>query len=536
MVQHSEPHLVLWQEEKIGNVLQEACNVSGARTVSISELTSHESISSAVDVSSSELGEVYAKDSAMIMYTSGSTGTPKGILLAHEGLRNWVEAALHLFEIGRDETFLQQTSCSFDMCFVQIFLALCSGGLLCLTPTKLRADATFITEAIATENITFTGATPSEYSNWHRYGDHRALSQSLSHWRTALTGGEATTYATLELFSSLAGSGDYGNGPRFFNVYGPTETTIGATGTELEYFGDFKSAEIHVGKPLAGCLVYVMDERLQPVPVGIQGEIVIGGAGVARGYLKNQELSSERFVPNPLVPQHYRAKGWTKMHRTGDIGRWREDGALLIEGRKSGDTQIKLRGLRIDLAEIENSILRESQNTLAQVVVSVRHSTQPSVQFNEGFLVAHVKFQPGVFPSRGEQQAFLNELLARLPLPQYMRPAAAFPVENLPMMISGKLNRKAVADLPLEQEGSSSLAYLQRVTDNRPLTKTEARLKDLWEACISDDISKQYAFEPNTDFFHVGGNSTLLLKLQYDIRRNFDVSLTLLDMFQYSTL
>ncbi|EFQ91360.1 hypothetical protein PTT_11796, partial [Pyrenophora teres f. teres 0-1] len=495
-----------------------------------------EGADAAVDASPSELGEVYAKDSAMILYTSGSTGTPKGILLLHEGLRNWVEAALHLFDIGIDQIVLQQTSCSFDMCFVQVFLALCSGGLLCLVPSGSSANATFITEAIAAEGITFTGATPTEYSNWYRYGDHKALLRSTSHWRTAMTGGEATTHATLEIFASLAKQVDHGNTPRLFNVYGPTETTVGATGTELSYLGDFKSANISAGKPLAGYLVYVMDTHLQPVPVGIQGEIVIGGAGVARGYLNDQDLSSERFVSNALVPENYHARGWTTMHRTGDLGRWCEDGTLLVEGRKSGDTQIKLRGLRIDLAEIENSMVKESQNALAQVVVSLRQSTTSSNQSDEGFLVAHAKFQPIAPFSRGEQQEFLNNILIRLPLPQYMRPAAAFVVDGFPMMLSGKLDRKAVAQLPLEQEHCSSLAHPQSVTNNKPLTKAEAQLKRLWELCLSMEISKQYRIDSNSDFFHVGGNSTLMLQLQYHICKEFGVSLTFLDLFQHTTL
>ncbi|KAE8853019.1 hypothetical protein HRS9122_00011 [Pyrenophora teres f. teres] len=536
ILQHSEASFVLRQEEEFNDRLQEVCNASGARAMTISELMTQEGADAAVDASPSELGEVYAKDSAMILYTSGSTGTPKGILLLHEGLRNWVEAALHLFDIGIDQIVLQQTSCSFDMCFVQVFLALCSGGLLCLVPSGSSANATFITEAIAAEGITFTGATPTEYSNWYRYGDHKALLRSTSHWRTAMTGGEATTHATLEIFASLAKQVDHGNTPRLFNVYGPTETTVGATGTELSYLGDFKSANISAGKPLAGYLVYVMDTHLQPVPVGIQGEIVIGGAGVARGYLNDQDLSSERFVSNALVPENYHARGWTTMHRTGDLGRWCEDGTLLVEGRKSGDTQIKLRGLRIDLAEIENSMVKESQNALAQVVVSLRQSTTSSNQSDEGFLVAHAKFQPIAPFSRGEQQEFLNNILIRLPLPQYMRPAAAFVVDGFPMMLSGKLDRKAVAQLPLEQEHCSSLAHPQSVTNNKPLTKAEAQLKRLWELCLSMEISKQYRIDSNSDFFHVGGNSTLMLQLQYHICKEFGVSLTFLDLFQHTTL
>ncbi|KAL7772833.1 hypothetical protein CFE70_002796 [Pyrenophora teres f. teres 0-1] len=503
ILQHSEASFVLRQEEEFNDRLQEVCNASGARAMTISELMTQEGADAAVDASPSELGEVYAKDSAMILYTSGSTGTPKGILLLHEGLRNWVEAALHLFDI---------------------------------VPSGSSANATFITEAIAAEGITFTGATPTEYSNWYRYGDHKALLRSTSHWRTAMTGGEATTHATLEIFASLAKQVDHGNTPRLFNVYGPTETTVGATGTELSYLGDFKSANISAGKPLAGYLVYVMDTHLQPVPVGIQGEIVIGGAGVARGYLNDQDLSSERFVSNALVPENYHARGWTTMHRTGDLGRWCEDGTLLVEGRKSGDTQIKLRGLRIDLAEIENSMVKESQNALAQVVVSLRQSTTSSNQSDEGFLVAHAKFQPIAPFSRGEQQEFLNNILIRLPLPQYMRPAAAFVVDGFPMMLSGKLDRKAVAQLPLEQEHCSSLAHPQSVTNNKPLTKAEAQLKRLWELCLSMEISKQYRIDSNSDFFHVGGNSTLMLQLQYHICKEFGVSLTFLDLFQHTTL
>ncbi|KAH5436290.1 hypothetical protein HBI47_076740 [Parastagonospora nodorum] len=263
-----------------------------------------------------------------------------------------------------------------------------------------------------------------------------------------------------------------------------------------------------------------MDDNLQPVPVGVQGEIVIGGAGVGGGYLKNPALSSQGFIPKIRDPQSHRTRGWNMMHRTGDVGRWRKDGNLLVQGRKSGDTQIKLRGLRIDLAEVENSMLKESQAMLEQVVVSVRYPTQPRAQSGRGFLVAHVKFRPNVLASRGEQQTFLNKALARLSLPRYMRPATAFPVEHFPMLVSGKLDRKAVAKLPLEQERLSSVGNTQTVSDT----------------CTSREISKQYTIDSDTDFFHVCGNSTLLLKLQYDIQMEFGVSLSALEMFENTTL
>ncbi|KAH3953011.1 hypothetical protein HBH53_041200 [Parastagonospora nodorum] len=183
IVHHCEPRFVLRQGETIDNMVQEAFNASGARIASMSELTYCKNAGKVIEPDFSGLGDVYAKDPAMILYTSGSTGTPKGIILQHEGLRNWIEAVMQLFEfeIGRDEVILQQASPSFDMCFAQMLVGICSGGLLCLVAREFSADAKFLTKAIANERITFTSATPSEYLNWLHYGDRKALSQSLPH-------------------------------------------------------------------------------------------------------------------------------------------------------------------------------------------------------------------------------------------------------------------------------------------------------------------------------------------------------------------
>lgn len=506
IVKHSEPRLIISQEHsELDQSLLETGISSMARIATISQLIHHNRSGIIVNGPCVEMPSIQGGDAAVVFYTSGSTGAPKGIIIHHGGLKNWTEAALLLFGTEKGGKFLQQTSCSFDMCFVQAFLALCSGGLLCLVPTRHRADATFITKMIAEENISFTGATPSEYANWHRYGDRTALAQNLPHWRTALAGGEPTTYGTLELFSSLAKLSASGARPRFFNVYGPTETTAGAVGTELDYSGDIKSVRITVGKPLSGYLAYILDANLQPVPVGVQGEIVIGGAGVAHGYVKDPELSSQRFLPNPLAPESYRARGWNTMHRTGDVGRWLEDGTMVIEGRKAGDTQIKLRGLRIDLAEVEHSMLQESDGALAQVVVTPRQMVHPSSpQEDNRVLVAFAKFMTDAYPTQDEQQAFLNELIARLQLPQYMRPAVAFPVSELPMLISGKLDRKAVAELPLNRGSQPVPQQPSASIDDCLLTGTESKLKDIWIACLSTEVSKQYTIGPSTDFFHIG--------------------------------
>ncbi|KXS94018.1 hypothetical protein AC578_8117 [Pseudocercospora eumusae] len=536
ILQHSKPGLLLAQSTLVADSLLRTCVASKTQVLIISELLcGHMNL---VDLDSGQFAweQIQAKDPAIILYTSGSTGTPKGIVLRHEGLRNWTEAAIDHLDITRGDVVLQQTSCSFDFCFIQMFLALCSGGLLCIVPTASRADATFITRTIEGERITFTGATPTEYSNWHHYGDHAALSRSLLHWRTALSGGEPVPTSMLHLFASLRASASGQNGPRLFNGYGPTETTASATGTELYYHGEIEQSSISVGRPLPGYLVYVVDEQLQPVPVGCLGEIVIGGAGVAECYLHDQELTSQRFMVDQLAPQTYRNRGWTMMHRTGDLGRWTRAGTLLVEGRKSGDTQIKLRGLRIDLAEIEHCMLKDARGMLDHVVVSLRSSGFPSPQPHEEFLVAHVKFRSDVLLSADGQKGFLDELLRHLSLPSYMRPAAAIAVKYLPMMNSGKLDRKALAALPLEQEDSSRPGRLPDPDHGIALNETEQRLKRLWELCISGGLAKQHSILPSTDFFHVGGNSTLLLKLRSEIQKEFNVSLQLLDMFKHTTL
>ncbi|KAF2218978.1 AMP-binding enzyme [Elsinoe ampelina] len=454
-----------------------------------------------------------AEDPAMILYSSGSTGVPKGIVLKHGGLRNWAEFMPDLYRSGQRDTVLTQSSCGFDMSYLQAFFALCHGGTVCICPRTLRVDAKAITNIIADEGVTVTCAVPSEYTNWLRFGDPEALARCTK-WRTAMCGGEPGTNVVLELQASL--------GPqprsRFFHIYGPTEITFITTESPA------------VGGPFPNYSVYVLDEQLKPVPPGVQGEIYVGGAGVATGYLENANLTAEKFFSDPFAPPSFVANGWTTMHQTGDNGRWREDGGLLIEGRKAGDTQHKLRGLRIDLQEIEHVILQESQGLLSDAVVSV---LRPSAQRPE-FLVAHVRFDPTLNLLDAPRKQLLDKLSSGLPLPQYMWPAVIVPINELPFTASGKLDRRAVAALPLPDS-------LQR--DNKPsdddlitLTETESQLKQLWEEIISRDITKLHRIGPDTDFFRVGGTSLLLLRLQAQIRQKFGLVIPFVELFESSTL
>lgn len=445
-------------------------------------------------------------------------------------MSNWAEfVAPCYFDGNGPGTVLQQTSIGFDIAYLQVFVALCYGGTLCIVPRAKRVDPSAITSIIADENVNMTAGVPSELMNWLQYGNREALARSTQ-WRTICMGGEAVTIALLELQALLGPKPS----PRFFHIYGPTETTITATSAEVFYERE-TSEPLCVGKPFPNYTSYVLDEQLRPLPPGIQGEVCFGGAGVAAGYLGNETLTADKFVDDAFAPTSFKSRGWSTLHRTGDKGRWRKDGTgLQIEGRRTGDTQHKLRGFRIDLQEVEKVMLKEAGGVLNQVVVTVRRKEPDSPEF----LVAHAQFHPShYYEDPHSEQLFLNSIASRLPLPQYMRPSITLPLKDLPVTTSGKLNRRAFAAIPLPENSKFSDHGIGGVdTSAIDLTVTEAWLKEMWERVISKDIISTHQIVTDTDFFHVGGTSMLLLRLQAEIRQKFDFQVPLVQMFASSTL
>ena len=264
---------------------------------------------------------------------------------------------------------------------------------------------------------------------------------------------------------------------------------------------------------------YILDEDSGPVPFGWVGEICVGGSAVSSGYLGNSALTKSKFIPDLISQARNQtlSAGRGTIYRTGDKGRMLSDGSIEYHGRIDGDSQIKLRGIRIELDDIASSILRSSDKLIVNTAVILREE-------GEKFLIAYVVFDPDKAPDRKEQ--YLKQLLLKLPLPVYMRPAVAIPLDRLPMNASGKLDTKLLKILPLPQIRESE-------DDFGNLTEAESELKAIWE-----DILPHTGIEigKSSNFFSVGGNSLLLLALQAEILKVFEKNVSLPELFQSSTL
>lgn len=464
---------------------------------------------STLPASSSRHFQIKAEPDAIaaVIFTSGSTGTPKGICLSHASLRNNLELATHQFDYKEGaEVTLGQCAFSFDMSLAQTFTTLCNGGTLVVVPKHLRGDSVALANLIATEAVTWTQATPSEYISWIQHG-HETLKKSS--WRFACAGGEKVTPALMECFRSLEN-----NDLVLCDAYGPAEITFSCNSSVVPYNSAKPKHESLATWP--NYAIYILDQDFYPLPVDVPGEVYIAGAGLGLGYLQNRNLTDERFIRNPYASPWFKSQGWLNMHRTGDRGRLAPNGSLLVEGRIDGDTQIKLRGIRIDLRDIEAAIVQTSAGKIIDAAVSARE------QSSSAFLVAHVvlKYE--------EDAAYLQQLQARLPLPQYMKPSILVPIDKLPTNDSGKLDRKALA--ALHARGPT------RATSLEKLTSAQAEMKALWAEVIPGELSGSHDIGPKTDFFHVGGTSLLLVNLQSLLMQKYVNAPPLHKLFEASTL
>ncbi|KAJ5429570.1 hybrid PKS-NRPS biosynthetic cluster [Penicillium cf. griseofulvum] len=456
---------------------------------------------------------------SFLFYTSGSTGAPKGILLTQQNFVNHLAAKTDKLALGR-EVVLQQSSLGFDMSVVQTFCALGNGGTLVIVPKEKRGDPVSLSTLMAKDQVTLTIATPSEYSLLLRFGLEQL--QKPYAWKHACMGGEVVSWQLVQQFCLL----DHPE-LQLTNCYGPTEITAAATFQDISLQLEDQSTTDGslVGKPLPNYTVCIMDTSGSPVPIGVSGEICIGGAGVSMGYLNSLEQTDARFVQDPFASSEDIARGWAKMYRTGDMGRLIEGGTLVFTGRMDGDNQVKLNGLRIELDGIANSMLANGRDLVSEAVVTVR----PGSGSGSSFLVAHVvPFGDHVHASR------LQQLARDLPLPQYMLPSVVVALGCLPTNANGKVDRKAIMALPLPTHPVESEAGTG-VGNARHLSLAEGELRLLWEKVlpVSGGPSR---LDADSDFFMRGGSSMLLVRLQGAIKQSIGVSIPIVELYQFPTL
>ncbi|EMT72002.1 Lovastatin nonaketide synthase [Fusarium odoratissimum] len=453
-------------------------------------------------------------ETTFVLFTSGSTGTPKGIRLSSRGIINYVATKSLKLSLRR-EVVLQQSALGFDMSLAQAFMALALGGTLVIAPCESRGDPFALSKLMIDERVTFTLGTPTEYLMLIRHGGQTV--KAVQSWRHATSGGEAITAQLKTALKTLQ------HPPALTDCYGPTEISCCATMKTIDLYNDGDdSIYSSVGPANPNTSIYILDKSGHVVPQGLTGEICVGGVGVALSYL-DEKSTSQKFVPNPFATAEHTEKEWSTMYRTGDKGLIRADGDLQFMGRMDGDTTVKLRGLRVDLNDVANVMLQQFKDSLEDVVVTVRG--------DPAFLVAHVVLTPGTSMDASK----LQELASTLPLPQYMRPALVTELEKLPLNSSGKVDRRAIAALPLPTT-PASCEPLKKVSNRKP-TLVEGELRLIWHNVLSQaGLVNRMRLEPGTDFFRVGGNSLLLVRLRSAIEISMGVTLPLSDMYRFSTL
>ncbi|HEV7367753.1 amino acid adenylation domain-containing protein, partial [Arenibaculum sp.] len=414
-------------------------------------------------------GGLTPRNLAYVIYTSGSTGTPKGVMVEHAGLAAVAAAWERSYALRPGLVHLQMAGFSFDVFTADIVRALGFGGTLVLCPRETLVDAAALYHLLQERRVSFADFVPAVLNELMAHVEDD--DGDLSFMETVVCGSDVWTADGARRLRALCGPG-----VRIVNAYGVTEATVDSTGFEV---GDLDGATaIPIGRPIANTRIYLLDDAGAPVPVGVAGEIHVGGAGVARGYLNRPELTAERFVASPFV-------AGDRLYRTGDLGRWRPDGTIEFLGRN--DFQAKVRGFRIELGEIEARL--SSCPGIRDAVVVAR----------DGRLAAYYTTLPGAEPEVEALRAHLSSAL-----PDYMVPAAYVRLRALPLTPNGKVDRAA---LPAAGDAGTR-------THVAPVGPVETAVAAIWA-----DVLKVGRVGRQDHFFELGGHSLLAVRLASKVRQ-----------------
>jgi len=434
---------------------------------------------------------------AYLIYTSGSTGQPKGVMLHHEGACNLAEALSDIYSLSQDSRVLQFASTGFDACTSEWLMALSNGSSLHLTSKDRILPGQPLADTLNGLEITHVTLPPSAVS---------ALPSDISYpsLGTLIVAGEPCPEALAREWSL---------GRNFYNAYGPTEYTVCATvclyDKDLERF--------NIGLPIINTQIYVVDALNRPVPTGVVGEILIGGPGVAKGYLNKPDLTEEKFCLNTIADNSYFNN--YKLYRTGDLGRVCDDGSIEYIGRN--DDQIKIRGFRVELGEIESVLI--SNRYLENGVVRCVEDHKGDLT-----LVAYFKTDERVIEDSNvvsDTEEVVNDLRVYLKekLPDYMHPTYYIQIDSIPLTPNGKVNKKV---LPLPNFESANRRHY-----SEPRTESENKLLCIWQRILQ--VEKIGRFD---NFFELGGHSLLSTQLASSIKSEFSVDIPIKVIFEIDTL
>jgi len=421
--------------------------------------------------------EVTAGNLVYVIYTSGSTGKPKGILVTHQNLVHSTCARMTYYR-NPVKGFLLLSSFAFDSSVAGIFWTLCQGGMLVLPQQDLEQDSSRVAGVIADNHISHVLSIPSLYSLLLA----QAKTQQLESLQVVIVAGESCPRELPDRHHSLL--------PRtaLFNEYGPTEGTVWSSVYEFRFQG--LGTTVTIGRPIANTQIYLLDRYLQPVPIGVPGELYIGGAGLARGYLNRPDLTEEKFIPHP-----FSSEPGARLYKTGDLARYLPDGNIEFLGRL--DHQVKLRGYRIELGEIEAVL---SQHPAVQEVVVMPREDVP----DDKRLVAYVVPQREQNPTSSELRRLVQKRL-----PDYMVPSAFVLLEALPLNANGKIDRRS---LPAPERVRTELDENYAA----PILPIHQQLTQIWEELL--DV-RPIGIRDN--FFDLGGHSLLAARLVSRIEQDW---------------
>lgn len=426
---------------------------------------------------------------AYLIYTSGSTGIPKGVLVQHRGLCNIWQAQFHTFNLNSCNRILQFASLSFDASIFEIIMALLTGATLYLATKESLLPGQTLIKLLRDNAITHLTLPPSLLAVLPE--------QELPALQAIISAGEACSPDIIKRWAKER---------QFFNAYGPTEATIWSTIAQIS-----NESELSIGRPIANTQIYILDSYLQPVPIGIPGELYIGGDGLARGYLNRPELTAEKFIHNP-----FNSTAESRLYKTGDLATFKPDGNIKYLGRI--DQQVKIRGFRIELDEIE-AVLKQ-YSFVKNAVVCVRKDVLGNKR-----LMAYIVSNKEKLPSVGVtyEPSLLREFL-KAKLPEYMIPSAFFVLDSLPLTPNGKVDRHALKicdsfHKPLEKNLIA------------PRTSTESLLVTIWAELLSFE-----SVSIHDNFFELGGDSLLAVRLMSQIQEKLERELPLSILFLNPTI